>query len=167
MSTLVVAEHLQGELRDVTLELVTAARELDGPVAVAVIAKDPGGPLAERANVEGVDEVVTVPVEAEEFENDVYQAALEALIRERRPDVTLLGFTVSSMGFGPAVAAKLELGFASDVFSVGQDGGAVVAERAFYGAKVNAELEFPGKETVLLMLRRPRGRAPRGRGARA
>jgi electron transfer flavoprotein alpha subunit len=152
MSTLVVAEHLQGELRPVTLELVTAAKELGGPVAAAVIAKDPSA-LAESVNVDGVDEIVQVAVEADEFENDAYAAALEALVAERKPKTILLGFTVNSMGYGPAVAAKLGLGFASDVFSLRDEGGALVAERAFYGSKVHAEVEFPGHETVLLMLR--------------
>jgi electron transfer flavoprotein alpha subunit len=152
MSVLVVAEHLRGELRPVTLELITAAGELEGPTAVAVIARDPSR-LTDAVNRESVDEIVTVAVDAEEFENDVYQAALEALIQERRPKVTLLGFTVNSMGFAPAVATKLGLGLASDVFAVRSDSGSLIAERAFYGAKVHAEIEFPNKEQVLLLLR--------------
>ena len=149
---LVVAEHLQGRLRDVTRELVTAAVELGGPVTVAVIARDPG-PLAEAANLAGVDEIVTVRVDSDEFEADSSQSALEALVAERRPDVTLLGFTVNSMGFGPAVAAKLGTGFASDVFGFTRDGDAIVATRAFYGSKVQAELEFPSGSTLILLLR--------------
>jgi electron transfer flavoprotein alpha subunit len=151
MSVLVVAEHLRGEVRDVTLELVSAGREL-GPVTVAVVAQDPG-PLVEQVNVEGVAEIVTVATGGAEFENDVYQQALEALITERSPSVVLLGFTVNSMGYGPAVAAKLGLGLASDVHAVRLEDGAVVATRSFYGGKVHAELEFPGHETVLLLLR--------------
>jgi electron transfer flavoprotein alpha subunit len=88
-----------------------------------------------------------------EFENDVYQAAVEALIEARRPRVTLMGFTVNSMGYGPALAAKLGLGFATDVFAVRDDGGSLVAQRAFYGGKVHAELDFPGHDSVLLLLR--------------
>ncbi len=149
---LVVAEHLQGRLRDVTRELVTAAVELGGPVTVAVIARDPG-PLAEAANLVGVDEIVTVRVDSDEFEADSSQSALEALVAERRPDVTLLGFTVNSMGFGPAVAAKLGTGFASDVFGFTRDGDAIVATRSFYGSKVQAELEFPSGSTLILLLR--------------
>ncbi len=152
MSVLVVAEHLRGELRPVTLELVTAARELEGPVAVAVIAGDPSA-LTGAVDVEGVDEILAVQVEADEFENDVFGAAVEQLVREWRPQAILVGFTVNSMGYAPAVAARLGLGFASDVFSIRDEGGAVIAERAFYGAKVNAEIDFPGKEQVLLMLR--------------
>ena len=150
MSVLVVAEHLRGQVRDVTFELIAAGRELGGPLAVAVIGADPGALNVNRA---GVDDVVHVQVEQAEFENDVYQHALEALIAERRPRVILLGFTVNSLGYGPAVATKLGLGFASDVFAVRPDGGSLLATRAFYGSKVHAELEFPAEKPVLLLLR--------------
>jgi electron transfer flavoprotein alpha subunit len=163
VSVLVVAEHVRGELRPVTLELISAAKELDGPTTVAVIAQDPSR-FTEEVNREGVDEIVNVTVEPEEFENDVYQQALEALIRERTPKVTLLGFTVNSMGFGPAISAKLGLGFASDVFAVRSDSGSLVAERAFYGAKVHAELEFPDKDQILLLLRPTAWPAAEGAG---
>src|SRR5436305_3100745 len=117
MSVLVVAEHIRGQIRDVTKELVTAAGDLGGPVAVALIARDPGA-LQSQVELEGVDEIVRVQVEPDEFENDVYQAALEALIAERQPRAVLAGFTVNSMGFAPAVAVKLGLGYASDVFAL-------------------------------------------------
>jgi electron transfer flavoprotein alpha subunit len=152
VSVLIVAEHLRGELRPITLELVSAAQELEGPVTVAVIAKDPSA-LAGAVDVEGVNEILSVEVEQEEFENDVYQQALEQLIEQRQPQVILLGFTVNSMGYGPAVAAKLGLGFASDVFSIDAQASGLVVERAFYGSKVHAELEFPNHERLLLLLR--------------
>jgi electron transfer flavoprotein alpha subunit len=150
VSVLVVAEHLQGRVREVTYELISAARELGGPVTVAAIGADPASLDVSR---EGVDEVVHVKVSQPEFENDVYQAALESLLADRKPDVVLLGFTVNSMGYGGAVAAKLGLGFASDVFAVAREGESLVATRAFYGSKVHAELEFPAGKPVLLLLR--------------
>src|SRR2546421_1349261 len=150
MNVLIVAEQLQGQVREVTYELVSAARSLGGPVTVAVIGDDPASLDVSR---EGVDEVVHVRVAQSEFENDVYQAARESLLAERQPDVVVLGFTVNSMGYGGAVAAKLGLGFASDVFGVSREGDAIVATRAFYGSKVHAELEFPAGKPVLLLLR--------------
>jgi electron transfer flavoprotein alpha subunit len=152
MKTLVVAEHVRGELRPITLELISAAKSLGGPVEVAVIAKDPSTFTA-TANVEGVDVILAVAVEQDEFENDVYQAAVEQLIAEREPQVVLLGFTVSSMGYGPALTAKLGTGFASDVFAVRDEGGELVVERSFYGAKVSGEVEFPGHDRVVLLVR--------------
>jgi electron transfer flavoprotein alpha subunit len=151
VSVLVVAEHLRGEIRDVTRELVTAGSEL-GSVTVAVIARDPAL-LVDAVNVEGVAEIVTVAAGADEFESDTHQQALEALVAERRPKVVLTGFTVNAMGYAAAVAAKLGLGFASDVHGVSMEGDSVVATRSFYGGKVDAEVEFPGAETVILALR--------------
>lgn len=150
MSVLVVAEHLQGEVREVTYELVTAAREIGGPVTVAVIGNDPATLDLGR---DGVDEVVHVRVDQTEFESDVYQAALESLLAERRPEVVLLAFTVNSMSYAAAVAARNELGFASDVFALSREEGALVATRGFYAAKVHGEVEFPPDRPVLLLLR--------------
>jgi electron transfer flavoprotein alpha subunit len=146
---LVVAESRRGELREVSLELVGAAlglkEQAGGPVAVAVIGADAFGAA-------GIDEVVTASAPTEHFEAHVHAAALEALIERQQPSVVLLGHTIDSLGFGPAVATKLGLGFASDVTAVAWDGGPI-ATRGGYGGKVEVELEFPGKETVLLMLR--------------
>jgi electron transfer flavoprotein alpha subunit len=146
---LVVAESRRGELREVSLELVGAALQLKdqagGPVAVAVIGADTFGAA-------GIDEIISVATPTEHFEAHVHAAALEALIERQQPSVVLLGHTIDSLGFGPAVAAKLGLGFASDVTALAWDGGPI-ATRGGYGGKVEVELEFPGKETVLLMLR--------------
>ena len=160
---LVVAESRRGELREVSLELVGAAiglkEQAGGRLAVAAIGgQDPGS-----LGVEGVDEVLTVASASEHFEAHVHAAALEALIEEESPSLVMLGHTIDSLGFGPAVAAKLGLGFASDVTGLGWDGGPV-ATRGGYGGKVEVELEFPGKETVLLMLRAGAFEAPEGGG---
>lgn len=149
---LVIAEQLRGSVRDVTRELITAAAELGGPVTVAVIGADPAA-LCGGVDVAGVDEIVTVRTTAAEFENDVYQRAVEALIAEREPDAILLGFTVNGMGYGPALAAKLGLGFASDVFGLVREDDRIVCRRAMYGGKVHAEVELPAGRPALIMLR--------------
>ena len=80
---LVIAEHRQGALRDVTAELVGAATALGaGPVAVAVIAEAPGA-FAEACSFAGVDELVEVAAAGPHFDADVWRAAVEALVRER------------------------------------------------------------------------------------
>jgi electron transfer flavoprotein alpha subunit len=165
VSTLIVAEHLRGELRPITLELVSAAKELGDAVAVALIARDPAA-FAAEVDVDGVDELVHVRTDGDEFERDVYQHVVETLILERRPRVILLGFTVNSIGYGPALAAKHGLGFASDVHRLHNEDGRVVATRSFYGGKVEAEVDFPGKEQVLLLVR-PTAFAPAGGGGGA
>jgi electron transfer flavoprotein alpha subunit len=150
VSVLVVAEHQRGEVREVTRELVTAASELGSPVTVVLIARDPDL-LARQVDLDGVDEIVTVSVAQEEFEPDVYRDALATVIAQVAPEVVLMPFSVNAMSYGAAVAAKLGLGFASDVFAARRDDGGLVATRAFYGGKVFADLEFDQPQTLLLL----------------
>ena len=152
---LVVAETRRDELRGVTLELIRAALELKdaagGRVAVAIVDADPSS-FTGAVAVSGVDEILTVTTPTPSFEAHVAQQVLEALVEAEQPDVVLLGHTIDSMGFGPAVAARKGLGFASDVTAVSWDAGPV-AIRGAYGGKLVAELDFPGRERTLLMLR--------------
>jgi electron transfer flavoprotein alpha subunit len=152
---LVIAESRRGELREVSLELIGAGLavkdEAGGRLAVAAIGAGAAG-HAESLGAEGVDEVLTVDSPTEDFEPHVHAAALDALIEQERPALVLLGHTIDSLGFGPAVAARRGLGFASDVIRLAWDGGPVAA-RGGYGGKVEVELDFPGKDCVVLMLR--------------
>ena len=163
---LVIAESRRGELREVSLELIGAARELKDEAGgrLAVAAVGPGA--AEHAGTlgaEGVDEVLTVEAPTEHFEAHVHAAALETLIEQEQPALVVLGHTIDSLGFGPAVAARRGLGFASDVTGLAWDGGPV-ATRGGYGGKVQVELDFPGKDCVLLMLRAGAFPAAQGSG---
>ncbi len=150
---LVIAETRQGVLREVSLELVSAAvpiaAELGAGVKVAVIGADPSSFAASLA-VEGVGEVLTVQAPCEVFEAAVWGRALEALIEVEAPSLVLLGHTIDSMGFAPAVAARGQLGFATDVTGFSLIGGALRARRGAYGDKLVAELEFPGKSCVVV-----------------
>jgi electron transfer flavoprotein alpha subunit len=164
---LVVAECRRGELREVSLELVGAALGLKdqagGRVTVALIGAASAS-FADAIAAPGVDEVLTVSAPGEDFEAHVHAAAVEALVQQERPALVLAGQTIDSLGFAPAVAAKLGLGFASDVTALRWSDGPL-ATRAAYAGKVEVELDFPGKETTLLMLRAGAFEAAEGPGA--
>jgi len=152
---LVIAEQRRGELRPVSLELIGAAQSLrraGDSVAVALLAPSLGA-LIEPLKLAGVDEIVAVKVAAPEFDPDTFESAMSALIAERKPDVVLVAHSVDSFGFAAALAAKLGLGFATDVFKVERQDGELVATRGGYGQKVNVEVDFPGRGTVLLAIR--------------
>jgi electron transfer flavoprotein alpha subunit len=152
---LIIAEQRRGELRPVSLELIGAAqglRRAADSVAVAVLAPSPGT-LTAPLELSGVDEIIAVKVAAPEFDPDTFESALSALIAERKPEVVLVAHSVDSFGYAAALAAKLELGFATDVFKVERVDGELIATRGGYGQKVNVEVDFPGRSTVLLALR--------------
>ena len=115
---LVIAEQRRGELRPVSLELVTAAQALrrdDDGVAVALLAPDPALQVS-ALKVAGVDEIIMVQTAAAEFDPDTFEAIVGALISARSPSLVLVAHSVDSFGYAAALAAKLRLGFATDVF---------------------------------------------------
>lgn len=152
---LVIAEQRRSELRPVSLELLSAAiglRRTGEEVAVAILSDSPDR-FVTPLSLSGVDEIVTVKVGAAEFDPDTFESALGALIANRNPDVVLVAHSVDSFGYAAALAARHGLGFATDVFSVERVDGVLVATRGGYGQKVNVEVDFPDRSTVLLAIR--------------
>jgi electron transfer flavoprotein alpha subunit len=153
---LVVVETDDEGPRQGTAELIGAGRALGteggGSLTVALLG---AGAAAHAGAVDlaGVGEIVVVPWPCEHFDPQVAEAALEALVEARGPAVVLAGHTIASFGFMPAVAARGGHGFATDVTGLAWGEGGPVARRDAFGARVVAELDFPGKETVLLTLR--------------
>ena len=165
---LIVAEHLQGELRDITGEMIGAAvalkDRLGGPLTVVVIGGDPAS-LAAKADLAGVDEILTVAAESDHFDAGVYEEATCRVAVARQPRAIFLGHTANGMAFAPAVAARLGSGFASDVFGIDMAGDELVATRSAYGGKVNLELGFPGRGVVALTLRGATFKRPSAAGS--
>jgi electron transfer flavoprotein alpha subunit len=152
---LVIAEQRRGELRPISLELLGAAaglRRAGDEVAVAILSDSPER-FVHSLSVAGVDEILTVKVGAPEFDPDTFESAVGALIAQRSPDVVLVAHSIDSFGYAAALAARLGLGFATDVFNTGRIDGELVATRGGYGQKVNVEVDFPGRSTVLLAIR--------------
>ena len=162
---LIIAEQRRGELRPVTLELVSAAQSARRTpaerVAVALLAEEPER-FIPAVSVTGVDEVITVPVEAKEFDPDALEAAALALIAARKPALVLVPHSIDAFGWAAALAVKGNYGFATDVFRLGYEDDSLRVTRGGYGQKVNVELDFPGKEIVVLAVRANVFKPPEG-----
>jgi len=121
--------------------------------------------FAAAISVSGVDEIVTVKTAATEFDPDTFEATVGALIAARQPEVVLIAHSVDSFGYAAALAARLGLGFATDVFKAERIDGELVATRGGYGQKVNVEVDFPGRGTVMLAIRGNVFKAPERAGS--
>jgi electron transfer flavoprotein alpha subunit len=152
----VLAEARDGALRPASFELIGVARELSaqgaGLVTVALVDHD-AEVLAQTLAVAGVQEILAVPTPEPRFEAHVTQAVVEQLIARCRPSLVLAGHTIDSLGFAPAIAARGAHGFASDITALSWSEHGALARRPAYGEQLIAELDFPGKETVVLLLR--------------
>ncbi len=165
---LVVAEQLDGAVRDISGELIGAANsikeQIGGPLTVLVIGATPAE-LANATNLEGVDEILTLQTPGDHFDPLIHEEAVIKAGGDTRPSLILIGHTASGMAFGASVAARLGSGFASDVFILGIDGDEVIATRSAYGNKVEMELGFSGKGVVVLTLRGATFAAPEAPGS--
>ena len=108
---LIVAEHIRGELRQTSLELVGAALALNSPgagsVRVAIMGVDKSSPMVEQLNCVGVDEIIVVPDVPVDFDPLVYEEVVLQLGRAHQVNVILIGHSVSGMAFAPAIATSL------------------------------------------------------------
>ena len=101
----VLAEHRQGELRDVTFEMLGKGRELaaamNAPLAAVLLGHNVDGfatELAKHAN----QVLVIADERLEHFNSEGYQQVLAHVIAERKPSLVLIGQSACGMDLAPA-----------------------------------------------------------------
>ncbi len=148
---LAVAEHRRGDLRDVSLELLTAGRKLadetGGDLHATVISGDVEA-FGDRLDREGVDAVHTVS-HGEEFNHDVYVQAVTALVDEFDPAYVLAPNSVNGFDYVPAVADRLSVPLVTDVTDLEIEGSELTATREFHGGKTEGTVGVAGDCAVL------------------
>ncbi len=152
---LVIAGQRDGVFRPASLEAIAAVNSVKGDgdkLAVAIIAADPDAFVGDLS-VEGVDEVIAVKAGSNDFQPDLVEAVVAALAEARKPALIAAAHGIDAWSWAPAAAARLGFGFASDVQALRYEDGELVATRAGYAEKVLVDLDFPGRETVLLTIR--------------
>lgn len=150
MTVLTVAEHRRGELRPVSLELLSAGRELadgiGGDLHVAVVSGDVES-YADRLNREGVDTVHTV-ADGEEFNHDRYAQAITRLAETVEPTALLAPDTVNGLDYAPAVAERLDAPLLTDTIDLDYDDRLTVTRERYEG-KVETTIDVDAQQTVL------------------
>jgi len=136
---LAITEHRQGELRDVSHEMVTAGRELadaaGGDLHLGVISGDVDA-YADAVNREGVDKIHTVD-HGDEFNHEASGASL-----------LLVPQTVNGMDYSAAVAGRLDIPFVSDAIDLAHNGSLEVT-REMYGSKVETTVNVDSDEAIV------------------
>lgn len=153
MSVLGVAEHRNGELRDVTYELIAAGTELaagrDTTFDLVVI----GGDLDDfvpSLNREGVRTIYTVESDTD-FNHGIYTQALVQLHDAVDPSVLLMPHTVNGLDYAPAVASRLHLPLVTDVIDWTPTADELTVTRDRYGGKVASTFEIESDQAALTL----------------
>ncbi len=150
---LVLAEHLNGKVADITFEMAGKAKALAaalGGKAVAVLLGSGAKALAESI---GADAVVYVDDPAlAEFNPEAYARVLAALVKERSPRLVMLGNTSVGMDLGAGLSISAGLPLIAYVNGLAAEGGQIVAASQIYGGKIQAESVPAGEVCIVSCL---------------
>ena len=134
-AVLVLVEHAEGTVKKVTLELLTAARQLGEPVAVVVGTPGSAAPLVDKLGEYGAATVVTA--ESDDVAKHLVTpavAVLASLVASESPAAVL----IASSGEGKEVAARLSIRTRSGILTdaVGLEADGTATQSVFGGAVV-------------------------------
>ena len=150
-AVLTIAEHRQGELRDVSYGLITAGRaladDLGGDLGVAVIGGD-ADQFASSLSKAGVDTIYTVAA-SDEFNHDEYVQAAVHLTGELDPTALVLPNTVNGLDYAPAVATRLDRPLVTDAIGIEVADGDISVTREMYGSKVETVVRVAQPNPVI------------------
>ena len=152
----VLAEHRQGELRDVTFEMLGKGQELAGamdePLTAVLLGHSVDGFATELAKQ--ASQVLVVEDERlEHFNSAAYQQVLAHLITGRKPSLVLIGHSACGMDLAPSLATQLDLPLVTDCVGLEFDDGQLFAVREMYGGKVSARVAFSQADTYMATVR--------------
>jgi len=160
----VLAEHRQGELRDVNFEMLTLAGSLDSKVTAVLLGSGMDDFAAKLAPFTDRVIVVDDPM-FENFNAIDYQAALKALIEADKPHLVIIPNTGQGADILASLALEMGASFTSDIIGLAIEGDKPVATRAFYGGKINGRIEFKDADLYMVGLRE--GAIPAGEGTKS
>ena len=153
---IVLAEHRRGELRDVTWEMLSKARQLSesigAEVGIALLGKGVN-PLAEVLKPKAHRVLLIEDDRLEAYNSETYEKVLTQLITERKPVLTLIAHTAMGMDIAPNLAAHLKMPLATDCIGIDPAGETFSLTRQLYGGKVNATVSFLKKGPYMATVR--------------
>ncbi len=152
----VLAEHRQGQIRDITYEMLTKARELaektsteTTAIILAKNAKEMAKPLTEYAKT-----VIAIEdSKLENFNSEAYRKILTNLITQHKPRLVMMGHTSQGIDLAPRLATALNLPLATDLIDLNFENDTFTVTRQVYGGKVNAKATARKAETYLATVR--------------
>jgi electron transfer flavoprotein alpha subunit len=152
----VLAEHRQGQIRDITYEMLTKARELAGKTGAEVTAVMLGKNVKEHAKALAEYSKVVLLVDdakLENFNSEAYRKILAKLVAEHKPTLILMGHTSYGVDLAPRLATSLNLPLAPDCIDLTLYSGSCMATRQMYGGKVNVNVTLRKAETYIATVR--------------
>ncbi len=153
----VFVEHLDGKIKKVAYEILTAGRKVAdelGEELCAVLLGKGIADLAPSLGDYGADKVLVVENDTlENYTTDGYANVVADLIKENEPYAFLLGYTVFGRDLAAQVAQKVETGLMSDCIDMAVEDGRLVFTRPIYAGKAFVKATCPEARPIMASIR--------------
>jgi electron transfer flavoprotein alpha subunit len=143
---LVLVDHLEGEIKKSTFELLTAARALGEPAAVVVGPAGTAGKLADGLKEYGAAKIYVAETDSSEFLAPEV-AVLSSLVESKDPVAVLIAVSADGKEIAGRVAVRTNSGLLGDVVALSPEG---VTHSVFGGAYI-AEAKANGAHPVITL----------------
>jgi electron transfer flavoprotein alpha subunit len=148
----VLTEHRQGQIRDITYEMLTKARQLSEETTAIILAKN-AKEIAKSLTEYAKTVIAVEDPKLENFNSETYKKILSTLITQHKPTLVMIGHTSQGIDLAPGLATVLSLPLATDLIDLAFEGGTFTVTRQVYGGKVNAKATARKAETYLATIR--------------
>jgi len=152
----VLTEHRQGQIRDITFEMLTKGKKLAEKTNSDLTAVLLGKEVKEQAKTlsEYAKKVLLVEdAKLENFNSEAYHEVLSNLINEHKPLLTMIGHTSFGVDLAPSLAAALKLPLATDCIDLEFEDKTLFITRQMYGGKVNVKATVHKAEGYIVTVR--------------
>ncbi len=144
---LVLVEHVEGALKKISAELITAARALGEPAAVVVGKPGTADPLVDGLKAAGAAKIyVAESDDAENYLTTPYVDVLAALAESASPAGVLLAASVDGKEIAGRLAARIGSGLLVDVVEVKEG---AVGIHSIFGGAYTVEAQTVGDTPVI------------------
>lgn len=150
----VIAEHLMGNLEDVTFELLGKGRELADNLDGSLVGVLLGGGVEDLNRQMGkADKVICIDHEQiAEFNPDSYSKCLMEVLKTHEPKVTLVPNTSMGMDLAAALSVDLDLPLVAYAVDASAKNGTIAVTSQLYGGKMNVESRLEGDRCIISVI---------------
>ncbi|MFA5031879.1 MAG: electron transfer flavoprotein subunit alpha/FixB family protein [bacterium] len=148
-------EHRRGEIRNISFELLTKARELSektGGKVTAILLGHQTESFINEIKSSAHRIIVIEDEKLKDFNSEYYKTTLFNVLTTEKPFLTLIGHTAFGIDIAPALGSKLNIPVATDCIGIEIDNN-IIATRQMYGGKLNATINFKDSSQFLLTVR--------------
>lgn len=151
---LVIAEHLKGQIEDITFEMLgkgkALAGNLGGELAVVLLGHNHKG-LADQLGV--ADKVIYVDdPNLAEYNPEAYCRTVSSVIEAQQPKLALIANTSMGMDLAAGVSVDRSLPLVAYANDISAEGGSLSVVSQLYGGKINVESQLEGDSCVVSVI---------------